>query len=157
MWERRGHYVTITFPLILQDILNIPLLVPILLYLQQHFSCSENLKETWVIKIVRRWKTLAWKLEKLRKLDTSLYKSTTYFILYYCSRYKTCKVRIDLIMIPTRWERELQEKNVDIIRLEYIFLAPLKIMDKTLINNMHSYILFKLFIGKISTLITYLG
>ena len=119
MWERRGHYITITFPLKLQDILNIPLLVPILLYLQQHFSCSENLKETWVIKIVRRWKTLAWKLEKLRKLDTSLYKSTTYFILYYCSRYKTCKVRIDLIMIPTRWERELQEKNVDIIRLKW--------------------------------------
>ena len=48
-------------------------------------------------------------------------------------------------MIPTRWERELQEKNVDIIRLEYIFLAPLKIMDKTLINNMHIYILLKLF------------
>ena len=48
------------------------------------------------------------------------------------------RVRIDLIMIPTRWERELQEKNVDIIRLGRNFwLSGLKIMDDPFINNIH--------------------
>ena len=48
------------------------------------------------------------------------------------------RVRIDLIMIPTRWERELQEKNVDIIRLErHFWLSGLKIIDDPFINNIH--------------------